>query len=314
MIFSKKITLVYKVINLLKNIFLLSIVFFLCKLVNLQAMQQSAITAEKYRWQERSRAIDSEARSLKEEELIHTVEFALTQYKNIQLVHPQDHAVKLAADLPNQLQVTVVIDAFRAFTTAAYVLEQHPNSYRITTKSEVIARLASACKHPLLIGKSERGAALAYDIPNSPTRVAELSVTGRSVLHRTEAGAKGIFLAQNADIILVAGFVNAEATAEYIRKLVNPKITLAPMGHEATTPSLEDHVCALSIAALINNEKITIEKFIPALRKGSGSYFFSQDQWQYPHEDFKRCLEIGRPSFAIQAIIKKDYAILRRCQ
>ncbi len=177
----------------------------------------------------------------------------------------------------------------------------------------MISRLASELQNALLIGKAEKGSNFEYHIPNSPTRVKESDVRNRDILHRTAAGAKGILLAQNADIILATSFGNADATVRYIQTLTNPQITLLPMGHEATTPSLEDQVCALYLKALINDEIMNLNSFLIPLKEGSGRYFFSKDQWQYPSEDFERCLKTNRFKFAIRASLEKDHAILTRC-
>lgn len=221
--------------------------------------------------------------------------------------------------MDSSIRVTVVIDAFRAFSTASYVLESNPASYRVATKSSVISRLAIDSINPLLIGKPEKGFDhVVYHIPNSPTRVLGVKITGSDVLHRTEAGIKGILQSQDADIILAAGFVNAESTVQYINKTIRkkgiPKITIIPMGHQGETSSLEDDICADYIKCLLREEKFDINLYMDEIRQGPGSYFFSQDQWQYPSEDFTRCLEMGRFNFAIQAILKDDYAILSRCE
>lgn len=210
--------------------------------------------------------------------------------------------------------VTVVIDVFRAFTTASYVLEWYPASYMLTTQSAVIARLASEFQAPLLIGKPEVGAILNYHIPNSPTRVKEVKVTGQHVLHRTEGGARGVLDAKGAGLILVAGLANADATIHYIKKLIKPEVKIVPMGHEATTPSLEDDICAQYIKARLEGQTINLEQYYTPLREGPGSYFFSDDQWQYPSQDFERCLELGRFNFAIKAEVQGDYAILTRLE
>ncbi len=211
------------------------------------------------------------------------------------------------------MRVTIIIDAFRAFTTACYVLEKKPASYILTTKSSVIAQLFSQMTEAVTIGKAEKGADFAYTISNSPTRVLETDIAGRNVLHRTAAGAKGILLAKNTDIVLAAGFVNAEATARYIKELNYEHIEIMPMGHEGETPSAEDDLCATYIQTLINGKEMALTAFIPQLREGPGRYFFTGDQKQYPQEDFERCLETGRFNFAIQAILKGDYALLKRC-
>jgi hypothetical protein len=114
------------------------------------------------------------------------------------------------------MNVTVVIDAFRAFATAAYILHQRPGEYLLTSTSASAGRLAAADPDVLLVGKPEIGARVAYDIPNSPTRVVETRISGRRVVHRTEAGARGVLATDG--IVLVAAFVNARATAAWLRR------------------------------------------------------------------------------------------------
>jgi phosphosulfolactate phosphohydrolase-like enzyme len=77
------------------------------------------------------------------------------------------------------MNVTVVIDAFRAFATAAYILHRRPREYLLTSTSASAGRLVTAYPGALLVGKPEIGARIAYDIPNSPTRVMETRVAGR---------------------------------------------------------------------------------------------------------------------------------------
>ena len=86
--------------------------------------------------------------------------------------------VFLANDLsrvhqPEGLHVTVVIDVFRASSTAAYVLEGKPKTYILTSKCEVIARLAKILNDPVIIGKSELdknmvSLSLVYDSTSKP--------------------------------------------------------------------------------------------------------------------------------------------------
>lgn len=213
-----------------------------------------------------------------------------------------------------ETKVTVVIDVFRAFTTASYVLEQSPASYKLAVKQDVVSQLVLKHLNPLVIGKPEKGMdGQMYHIPNSPTRVLDVEISNRDVIHRTEAGAKGVLSAQKADIVLAAGFVNAAATVNHIKTLNNPKVTILPMGHEGNFSSLEDELCAKYIGALLENATVELTPYLSELKEGPGRYFFLDDQWQYPSADFERCLEIDRFNFAIQAIVKSDYAILRRC-
>jgi 2-phosphosulfolactate phosphatase len=212
-----------------------------------------------------------------------------------------------------QIYIVVVIDVFRAFSTAAYVLDRYPAYYIFAKKSDTISRIAVQYSQPLLIGKAEIGANLNYHIPNSPTRSLQIEVTGKNIFHRTEAGAKGVLLAKDADIILVASFVNSSATARYIRKFPKAKVIIMPMGHEGNTPTLEDSLCGQYIVALINGRLLNIKDFFSELKQGSGKYFFGKDQSQYPSSDFNLCLDVNRFNFPICAYVKDDYAILSRC-
>jgi len=206
--------------------------------------------------------------------------------------------------------ITVVIDAFRAAATAAYILATSPKNYFLATKSFAGTRLQHSFSSLVWIGKPEKGVAHIYTAPNSPSRILDLDLLDRNVFHRTEAGAKGGLMSRGADLILVAAFVNATATARVIQSFNNPKVTILPMGHEGRTPSLEDFLCANLIHASIRGANWDLVPHLRELREGPGKYFFQEDQWQYPREDFYRCLEVGRFNFAIRADIFGDYARL----
>lgn len=216
----------------------------------------------------------------------------------------------LQRDAPRS--VTVVIDAFRAFATAAFILERGPTDYLLSTSSQVARRLAAGKSDVLLVGKPEIGAELGYDIPNSPARSMDVRVAGRTVIHRTEAGARGVLLAPRADVVLVAGFVNAGATARQVNAL-GATATLRPMGHEATTPTLEDDLCAALIQARIDGQTFDLAPHLGGLREGPGRYFFGANQTEYPNRDFSLCTDIDRFAFAIRAHVFDDHARLVRC-
>lgn len=215
----------------------------------------------------------------------------------------------------NQSDAIIIVDVFRAFTTACYILEKKPLEYVYASKSDVLSRLASNYSNAVLVGKPEIGANLSYDIPNSPTRTDAVSISNKIVLHRTEAGAKGVLsaLKKSNSLVFASGLVNADATVNYIKSLNIKNVYVQPMGHEAETPSLEDDVCADYIKALLSGQKYSYEKFIPTIREKSGRYFFGEDQWQYPYQDFDRCLDVNRFKFAIQATARDDYAVLNCC-
>lgn len=208
--------------------------------------------------------------------------------------------------------LTVIIDVFRAFTTACHAAASAPATYLVVGNSTIAARLAGAFPRPLLVGKPEPRASLVYDVPNSPTRLGEHRLRERTIIHRTGAGARGILRATGADEVVVAGFVNVAAVARYVQLRDPAEVTLVAMGHEGTTSSLEDELCAKAIAAALAGGSFDLAPWLAPLRDGPGRYFFADTQDEYPRADFERCTELDRFSFVLRAELRGDYAELRR--
>jgi 2-phosphosulfolactate phosphatase len=206
-------------------------------------------------------------------------------------------------------EAVLIIDTFRAATTACHVLAGGPRDYFLVADSAAAARLASTFPYPLLIGKPEIGATLAYHLPNSPSRVAALDLAGRTVIHRTTAGAGGVLAADAAADVLLAGFVNVGSTA---RMVLGRPVRVLPMGHEGVTPTLEDDLTAACIEARMRGEPFDLAPHLDGLREGPGRYFFEEDQAQYPGADFDLCLAIDSFDFAIRSERFGDYARLSR--
>lgn len=209
----------------------------------------------------------------------------------------------------------IIIDVFRAFSTACYVCYKSPKKYYYTNKCEVIKILNNKINEKsVCIGKPQKGSNLIYDIPNSPSHVSSLDISDKIVLHRTEAGAKGILEAPNDVNIFCASFLNADATVKHVKSLNFKKVTLIPMGHEGQKESSEDELCAHYMEALFRNRDFDIKNLSSKLMlTKAGQYFFTKDQFQYPHTDFSLCLKPNSFSFAIEALKFKEYSVLERC-
>jgi 2-phosphosulfolactate phosphatase len=208
--------------------------------------------------------------------------------------------------------LAIIIDVFRAFTTACYALSAAPRDYLAVADTRAAARIAACSERPFLIGKPELGASLTYDIPNSPTRLLASTLTGSTAIHRTGAGARGILHATEAEEVIAASLVNAGAAARYAAARDPDVVTLVCMGHEGTAPSAEDEVCAELIEARLRGRSFDLKARLPSLREGPGRYFFGDEQLEYPREDFDRCTEVDRFTFILRAARLGDHARLTR--
>jgi 2-phosphosulfolactate phosphatase len=208
--------------------------------------------------------------------------------------------------------LVVIIDVFRAFTTASHVLGRHPADYLLVGDCATARRCARDHPDAMLIGKPEPGSDLVYDIPNSPTRALSVRVAGRTVIHRTAAGARGVLAAKRAQAVLVASFANMAATVRHIQAVAPAVVSLVAMGHEGTTPAVEDDLCAACLAAGLTAGPFDLTPHLAALRQTSGAYFVGNAHSEYPVEDFDRCLTFDSHPYALRAEQFGDYARISR--
>ena len=205
--------------------------------------------------------------------------------------------------------IHIIIDVFRAFSTACTVLSKKPKSYALTNHCTSITQRLSVQNNCILIGKPEKGSAINYHAPNSPNLVANLDLKEKHIYHRTSAGATGVMQSNPNNIVLCTSLNNLPATATYVSQFKNHPVIIQPMGHEANTPSIEDNICASLLRRMISGSHSMEKLPIDQIRASSGQYFFQQNP-EYPEEDFHTCLQIGTHPFAIKADIKEGYALL----
>ena len=157
--------------------------------------------------------------------------------------------------------VAVIIDVFRAFSTECYAFDSGAARIIATATPEEAFTLKKKYSNSVLVGERNEKKIEGFDFGNSPTEIIKADLHGKTVIHTTTAGTQGLINAKNADIVLAAGFVNAGATADYI-KIINPEnVSLVAMGYRATISAEEDLLCARLIASILGrNSKLDYSK------------------------------------------------------
>ena len=188
--------------------------------------------------------------------------------------------------------VTVIIDVFRAFSLEPYLFSAGVEKiYPIGTVEEAFAMKR---EHPDYILIGERGGKMVegFDYGNSPSAFTGRKLYGRCAIHTTSAGTQGIVNAANADEILVASFVNAQATAEYIRERNPEHVSIVCMGTDGIKEAGEDTLCGLYIKSLLENHPIEdIDQQLLAFKDTEGRKFFDERQVIFPQPDFWLCIK-----------------------
>ncbi len=197
--------------------------------------------------------------------------------------------------------LTVVIDVFRAFSVACYIMNN--GAEKIIPVGDLKFAYEMKKKYPdyLLIGERNEQIQPGFDYGNSPTHVKDVNFTGKSIIQTTGAGTQGIANATNADEIITGSFVNAEAIIKYIKKKKPKYISLVAMGHSGKNKTDEDIFCAQYIKNKLENKLVNFNEMYNILKLGSGKRFLNpENQIHAPSSDFNLCLNLNAFDFILK--------------
>ena len=198
--------------------------------------------------------------------------------------------------------LTVVIDVFRAFSTACYVIGA--GAEKIIAVGELGAVFSLKEKHTEYILMGERGEKMppGFDFGNSPSQLQDIDFTGKTVIQTTSSGTQGLVNAIHADEILTGSFVNVGAIVSYIKSRSPDVVSLVCMGYAAERPIEEDTYCAEYIRNSLQGLQTDFDSMTDNIRETSGARFFiAESQDHAPSTDFYLCLHLDRFDFVLQA-------------
>ena len=102
------------------------------------------------------------------------------------------HILQLVEGARQARGATVVIDVFRAFSTACHAfLGGCARIFPVLDVDEARS-LAASLPGSLLMGERFTRKLPGFDLGNSPTEVARADVRGRAIVHTTHAGTRGL--------------------------------------------------------------------------------------------------------------------------
>ena len=197
--------------------------------------------------------------------------------------------------------LVVVIDVFRAFSTACYAMERGASRIVPVGNIKEAFRLAEEIPDSIIMGEQNERKVPGFDFGNSPTHILEADLSGKTVIHRSSSGTQGIVNAVHADEIITGSFVNAAAIAEYIRYHSPETVSLVCMGYAGERPSQEDTFLAEYIRDLLTGKPTHFAEMVEELRKGDGARLLdpANSEWS-PATDFDLCLSLDRFDFILR--------------
>jgi 2-phosphosulfolactate phosphatase len=201
----------------------------------------------------------------------------------------------------------VIIDVFRAFSTACYAFANGAAS--VIAVGEIDKALQLKTDNPGWVLVGERGGKKVegFDYNNSPTEIEKVILKGKTVVLTTHAGTQGLVNATSSEQLLTGSFVNARTTARYIQSKAPSRVSLVRMGVEATRRANEDDLCSEYLKSLLLNLPFDVSKIKPTLREApSSARFFDVNKPWSPEKDFDLCLDVDRFDFALQVHTRGD--------
>lgn len=224
--------------------------------------------------------------------------FGQTEKMNIQILQLLDGAASATG-------LTVIIDVFRAFSTACYAFDGGASKIIPVGNIEHAYRLKEEHPEYMLVGERNEMKPHGFDFGNSPTHLMHAGLQGKTIVHTTSSGTQGITAARQAREIITGSFVNAGAIVSYIHNRPPEDVSLVCMGYACEFPTDEDTLCAEYIRNELKGQKSNFGQMKEIIRRGSGRRFFDpQKQYYAPQTDFDLCLQLNIFDFVLK--VEKD--------
>ncbi|MAL78410.1 MAG: 2-phosphosulfolactate phosphatase [Sneathiella sp.] len=190
----------------------------------------------------------------------------------------------------------VIIDVFRAFTTAAIALANGASRIIMADSLEMAMDLRRQNVGRYCLG--ERGGVRpeGFDFGNSPVDILNRRFDGDTLIQTTSNGTRGILAAKSAKRIYAASLVTAAATAEAVRRAADRPVTLVAMGDLDRFRTDEDEICALYLRSLLFGLTPDAAAVAHAIRTMSRH----TDGRRMSAADVDCCLDINRIPFAVR--------------
>ena len=197
--------------------------------------------------------------------------------------------------------VTVIIDVFRAFTTAAFCIAAGASQVVLVGDHEQALALKVADPTLFLTGEIGGRPIPGFDAGNSPSVIQRLDLSGRRVVQRTSAGTQGVVAAAGAQEIVLGSLVIAGATVRYVRG--RDDVSLVAMGTQGGDDHDEDEICAAYLEQLL----------LDAAPQAPTIALAPADEWPdwFPRRDAELATEVDRFDFALP-VTREDGLLIAR--
>ena len=206
----------------------------------------------------------------------------------------------------------IIIDVFRAFTTAAIAFDRGVREIILVAEAEDALVLHRRGVGDLLMGEVGGERPDGFDFGNSPFEVSQAELDGKTLVQSTRAGTVGVAAAAKADTIYLGSFVVAQATVDAILKDNPSLVTIIAMGDQGIVRSDEDEHCGIYLRNLLEGRHPDPDALRSLIMQGGATQkFFDDTQPQYHPKDVELALQVNKYPFAMK-VTREDGQLVAR--
>lgn len=206
----------------------------------------------------------------------------------------------------------VIIDVFRAFTTAAVALARGAEKIVMVADVEEALALRRQGVGQVCMGEVGGHAPPGFDHGNSPHELSAADIAGRTIIQRTGAGTQGIVAARGAARLYAGSLITAAATARAVRMGAPDLVSLVAMGNRTIARTDEDELCAMHLRNLLEGRPGDAQAVRRAILAGGEAPTFGDPAGPHRHaEDLTIALDISRYDFAVRVMMEDGRPVAR---
>ena len=200
----------------------------------------------------------------------------------------------------------IIVDVYRAFTTASVALERDIKNIIFVAEPEEALEVRAQGLADICVGEVGGIPPEGFDFGNSPYELSKADIAGKAMVHTTRAGTVGVTAATQAEQIYGASLVNAQATVDHILATGPSLVTIVAMGLAGKVRTDEDEQCALYLRNLLLGRQPDEQAVRALVRAGQETDKFLDPQQPHFHpEDVEFALNVNSIHQPVK-VYKKD--------
>lgn len=203
--------------------------------------------------------------------------------------------------------VNVVIDVIRAFTVAHIAFLRGVREILLVNTVEEAMALRAAHPDYLLAGEIRGLPIEGFDLDNSPFRISQAELEGRTLVQKTTNGVKATLAALSAKHVFVSGFSNAQRTAAHVQQLVSSGDAQSVNLIASHPLDDDDLACAEYMRdVILRRPEINPSCVVARIRNArSAAKFQTQVPNEFEPRDLDFCVQVMDSDF-VMAVVKNE--------